>query len=137
MANLQSYRASHGEELADVPLMCARRAEAITEMAYEAVPPKPQNPKTPNIRNKIIFENIGFISKAKINFILKINMDKNTKDPLYSDKYATTDFVWGQTLGEGKFTYIYFAPRPDFIGCPSTNQATRLIKKKQRLKDWP
>jgi len=29
-------------------------------------------------------------------------MDK-TKDPLYSDKYKTTDFVWGQTLGEGKF----------------------------------
>ena len=24
------------------------------------------------------------------------------KDPLYSDKYKTTDFVWGQTLGEGK-----------------------------------
>lgn len=31
-------------------------------------------------------------------------MDKNTKDPLYSDSYTSTDFVWGQTLGEGKFT---------------------------------
>lgn len=29
-------------------------------------------------------------------------MDKNNKDPLYSDSYQTTDFVWGQTLGEGK-----------------------------------
>lgn len=30
-------------------------------------------------------------------------MEKNQKDPLYSDKYQSTDFVWGQTLGEGKF----------------------------------
>jgi len=24
------------------------------------------------------------------------------KDPLFSNSYKTTDFVWGQTLGEGK-----------------------------------
>ena len=36
MANVQRYRASVGEKLADLPLMCARRAEAITELAYEA-----------------------------------------------------------------------------------------------------
>ena len=24
------------------------------------------------------------------------------KDPLFSDAYKTTDFTWGQTLGEGK-----------------------------------
>jgi hypothetical protein len=34
-------------------------------------------------------------------------MDKNTKDPLYSDSYATTDFVWGQTLGEGKSQILH------------------------------
>ena len=30
-------------------------------------------------------------------------MEKVKKDPLYSDKYKTTDFTWGQTLGEGKY----------------------------------
>ena len=36
-------------------------------------------------------------------------VDKNSKDPLYSDKYASTDFVWGQTLGEGKLiSQLYF-----------------------------
>lgn len=35
-------------------------------------------------------------------------MDKNNKDPLYSDKYTTTDFVWGQTLGEGKSSFYIF-----------------------------
>lgn len=27
---------------------------------------------------------------------------EKSKDPLFSDNYKTTDFVWGQTLGEGK-----------------------------------
>jgi len=35
-------------------------------------------------------------------------MDKGTKDPLYSDKYTSTDFTWGQSLGEGKFNYLDF-----------------------------
>ena len=35
MANVQRYRESAGKELADLPVMCTRRAEAITEMAYE------------------------------------------------------------------------------------------------------
>ena len=35
MANVQRYRESAGKELADLPLMCTRRAEAITELAYE------------------------------------------------------------------------------------------------------
>jgi len=30
-------------------------------------------------------------------------MEQVRKDPLYSDKYKTTDFTWGQTLGEGKY----------------------------------
>ena len=30
-------------------------------------------------------------------------MEKNKSDPLYSDNYQSTDFVWGQTLGEGKY----------------------------------
>ena len=37
MANVQRYRESAGKELADLPLMCTRRAEAITELAYEEV----------------------------------------------------------------------------------------------------
>jgi len=28
-------------------------------------------------------------------------MDREAKDPLFSNNYKTTDFVWGQTLGEG------------------------------------
>ena len=30
-------------------------------------------------------------------------MEKYAKDELYSDKYKPADFVWGQSLGEGKF----------------------------------
>ena len=28
---------------------------------------------------------------------------ENEKDELYSDKYKTSDFHWGASLGEGKF----------------------------------
>lgn len=34
---------------------------------------------------------------------------EKSKDPLFSDNYKTTDFVWGQTLGEGKLTAARFA----------------------------
>lgn len=30
-------------------------------------------------------------------------MEKYSKDELYSDKYKTGDFIWGQSLGEGKY----------------------------------
>jgi len=30
-------------------------------------------------------------------------MDSDAKDELYSDNYKVTDFVWGITLGEGKY----------------------------------
>ena len=30
-------------------------------------------------------------------------MDSEGKDELYSDNYKVSDFVWGTTLGEGKF----------------------------------
>lgn len=30
-------------------------------------------------------------------------MEKYARDELYSDKYKTTDFIWGQSLGEGKY----------------------------------
>ena len=29
-------------------------------------------------------------------------MEKYAKDELYSDKYKPADFIWGQSLGEGK-----------------------------------
>ncbi len=29
-------------------------------------------------------------------------MDSNNRDELYSDKYKTSDFHWGISLGEGK-----------------------------------
>lgn len=29
-------------------------------------------------------------------------MEVKKRDPLYSDKYATRDFLWGTSLGEGK-----------------------------------
>lgn len=32
-------------------------------------------------------------------------MEKYARDELYSDKYKTTDFIWGQSLGEGKLNF--------------------------------
>ena len=32
-------------------------------------------------------------------------MEVKKRDPLYSDKYVTKDFIWGQSLGEGKLIY--------------------------------
>jgi len=29
-------------------------------------------------------------------------MEIKKRDPLYSDKYKSKDFTWGQSLGEGK-----------------------------------
>ena len=31
-------------------------------------------------------------------------MEKYAKDELYSDKYKPADFLWGQSLGEGKYS---------------------------------
>lgn len=31
---------------------------------------------------------------------------ESAKDPLYSDSYTTKDFVWGKSLGEGKYNSI-------------------------------
>lgn len=36
-------------------------------------------------------------------------MEKYSKDELYSDKYKTTDFTWGQSLGEGAFGNVKLA----------------------------
>ena len=35
-------------------------------------------------------------------------MDSERKDELYSDNYKVSDFVWGVTLGEGKYTIHIF-----------------------------
>lgn len=39
-------------------------------------------------------------------------MEKSSdKDPLFSNSYKCADFIWGQSLGEGKFKfckYIFF-----------------------------
>jgi hypothetical protein len=32
-------------------------------------------------------------------------MEVQKRDPLYSDKYTTKDFVWASSLGEGKLIF--------------------------------
>lgn len=32
-------------------------------------------------------------------------MDKTNQDPLFSNSYKCADFIWGQSLGEGKFIF--------------------------------
>lgn len=48
------------------------------------------------------------------------------KDPLYSDKYKTTDFHWGHSLGEGAFGNVKLAW---LKSKPSTKVAIKAMKK--------
>jgi len=33
-------------------------------------------------------------------------MEKTNQDPLFSNSYKCADFLWGQSLGEGKFIFL-------------------------------
>jgi len=50
------------------------------------------------------------------------------KDPLFSDNYKTTDFTWGQTLGEGAFGNVKLA-------CLKKDKAKRFALKAMKKND--